>query len=108
MTEIILNDVVQPTAEEIKQAKLAAITPELLQTASAYRTALQRNFGVGSETDTAITQAYVTQYFAAKAVAGTITTQELADKDLLLLTFPIIAAWTGDGTAWSFPWELVK
>ena len=92
---------------ERAQAKLALLTPELIQAASVYRTAMHRNFGVGSEVDTTITKQFVEQYFAGRAACGIITTQEIADSQLLSLTFPVLEAWTGDGTAWTFPWSMV-
>jgi hypothetical protein len=94
-------------AEQAAQAKLALLTPELMTSAHVYRVALQRNFGVGAETDQAITEKFVESYFAGKAAAGVITAQEIADGELLKMTFPAIAEWTGDGTAWSFPWGVL-
>lgn len=88
-------------------AKMASLTPDLIMSAHVYRVALRRNFGDGAETNQAITARTVKEYFAGKATAGTIITQELADAELLTRTFSQIAAWTGDGTAWSFPWEVV-
>ena len=94
-------------AAEAYQAKLATLTPELLGKAYVYRLAMERNFGPGAVTNQTYTEAYVIQHFTAKAMAGTITAQDLADSELLTRTFPELTAWTGDGTAWSFPWGYV-
>lgn len=99
---IVSVDIQCETDAEKLTAKIATVTPELLQKAAIYRTALNRNFGVGSEIDHTITKAFVESYFAERAARGIITTQEIADSELLNITFPALAEWSGDGTAWEF------
>ena len=94
-------------AEQARLAKLATITPELMQQAAVFRLTLRRHFGDNAETNTNVTQSAVAGYFTQKQVAQTITAAELADAVILNELFAAISAWTGDGTTWSFPYELL-
>ena len=94
-------------AEAAYQAKLATITPLLLTQAGMFRTIMRKYFGVTAETDRAVTYTVVSNTFMAKQANGTITTQEIADMFVLEKLYAIVIAWTGDGTTWSFPWQLL-
>jgi hypothetical protein len=93
--------------EAARQAKLATLTPELLQGAAIFRATLRKHFGDGAELNEAVTVAAVEAHFVGKQLAGTITVQELADAFLLSRLFATITAWTGTGSVRDFPWEIV-
>lgn len=92
---------------EARAAKLATLTPELIQHAALFRLTLRRHFGDGAETNRDVTAGAVAAHFTAQQVAGTITATDLADAVMLDKMFTELAAWTGDGTSWTFPWEAV-
>lgn len=87
--------------------RIATITPKLWNMAAIFVATLRQHFGANAETNHEVTAATVEQYFIGKRLAGTLTTLDLADASLLERGFESITAWTGDGTIWSFPWEVM-
>lgn len=88
--------------------RIATITPELWQMAAIFVATLRQHFGENAETNREVTASAVEQYFIGKRIAGTLTTLDLADASLLERGFDLITAWTGDGTIWSFPLEVLQ
>ena len=88
------------------QEKISSFIP-LIPTASVFKLALRRNFGVGAETNKAVTMTAVANYFTMKQMNGTITTQELADAIMLDRLFKELETWNGTGETWTLPWEMV-
>lgn len=88
--------------------RIATITPKLWNMAAIFVATLRQHFGAGAETNHEVTAATVEQYFIGKRLAGTLTMLDLADASLLERGFEMITAWTGDGTIWSFPWEVLQ
>jgi hypothetical protein len=110
-------DVVQFTAEELAAqeaqrqaeaaaARLASFAPFATK-AVLFRATLRKHFGPTAETDRAVTATSVAEYFMGKQVAGTITTQELADAIVLDKLFAELAAWNGTGETWTLPYEVL-
>ena len=108
-------DVVQWTAEELaaqeahRQAeaaaeRLASFAPFATK-AVLFRATLRKHFGPTAETDHAVTASAVAEWFLVKQIAGTITTQELADAIVLDKMFAELAAWNGTGETWTLPYE---
>lgn len=93
---------------EAEQAedRLASFQP-LIPQAQLLRTLLRRNFGDAAETNREVTVESVTAYFAGLTLAGTITAVQASDGVLLARCFEALVAWTGDGTIWTIPWEVV-
>lgn len=88
--------------------RIATITPKLWNMAAIFVATLRQHFGANAETNHEVTAATVEQYFIDKRLAGTLTMLDLADASLLERGFEMITAWTGDGTIWSFPWEVLQ
>lgn len=80
---------------------------DLMIEAELFRQTLRLHFGEGAETNRAITAPVVKTYFVGKRYTGTITAADLADATLLNDGFAKLAAWTGDGTSWTFPFHLI-
>ncbi len=110
-------DVVQFTAEELAAqeasrqaeaaaARLASFQP-YIQRAILFRATLRKHRGPTAETDRTVTATSVAEYFMGKQIAGTITTQELADAIVLDKLFAELAAWNGTGETWTLPYEVV-
>jgi hypothetical protein len=110
-------DVVQWTAEELAAqeatrqaeaaaARLASFAPFATK-AVLFRATLRKHFGDNAETNHAVTATSVAEYFMGKQVAGTITTQELADAIVLDKLFAELAAWNGTGETWTLPYEVL-
>ena len=93
--------------EAARQARLATITPTLKMEAGMLREILRKHFGPNAETNHAVTYDVVQNYFIAKQADGSITTQELADMLVMQKLFSDIIMWTGDGTIWSFPFDIL-
>lgn len=79
----------------------------LLQTATVFRLILRSHFGPNAETNQDITESAIKLHFLQKRENGTITPTDSMDAVALLDAFTAIKGWTGDGTSWSFPWELL-
>lgn len=98
-------------AYTVASAPLSAEKPtpsiDLLIEAELFRQTIRLYFGAGAETNRAITAPVVKAYFVNKRYAGTITAADLADATLLDAGFRTLSAWTGDGTSWTFPFELI-
>lgn len=100
------------TAAEAAEAAEAASEAlkrlqEIAPVAHVFRIVMERNFGVGACTNQDLTFSVVQSYFVQKLLSGTITQLETADSVYLQATFPILIEYTGDGTIWSIPWELI-
>lgn len=89
------------------ESDYASRVAEIAQTAGLYRLILRKHFGMGAETNRAITVDAGVAYFTQKQLAGTLTTQDLADAVLLDRLVRELREWTGTGEAWSIPWELL-
>lgn len=87
------------------QARVAAISQELWFTASKYRKCLRKHFpeNPSPETDRSVTRAAVFVLIADLLDSGT----GAEDAIILQTGYDTISAWTGDGTTWSFPWNLL-
>lgn len=104
-----------PTDEEINSNEQAAIawdelkkfTPLICQKAGIVRGILQKYFGVSAEQNRDVTFDAVLNYFLAKQMNGSITTQELADSIVLDKLYAELKTVTPDGTIWTFPWSLL-
>ena len=116
-TQYYETDVVQFTAEELAAqeaqrqaeaaaARLASFQP-LIPKAALFKATLRKHFGPTAETDNAVTATAVSEYFMGKQIAGTITTQELADAIVLDKLFAELAAWNGTGETWTLPYEVL-
>lgn len=101
--QLIARRAAQQAAVAAHQQAAVALVP----TAYVLKTTLVKYFGAGAETSRIVTKGYVSAFFDAKRQAGTITEQEVADVVALMQAFDAITQWTGDGTTWSFPWNLV-
>ena len=88
-------------------AKLATLTPELVQKAALFRSILRARFGDGAETNLAINRETVSQHFVGLRIAGNVQAKDVADAVILDSLFGDLAAWTGTGETWSFPWGVV-
>lgn len=97
------------TAEETNQAMQEAMKKlqGIALTAHVFRIVMERNFGAGACTNQELTFSEVQSYFVQKLLNGTITQLETADSVYLQATFPILTEFTGDGTIWTIPWELI-
>ena len=104
-----LQQAAQAQAAQEYAAKVAAIAPE----AAVFRLLYESHFGPGAVTNRAITEAAVAAYFTGRRVGkllGTETNDISFDaQDIIALNrgFELIKAVTGDGTIWTFPWDLV-
>lgn len=99
------------TAEQERQdaidAKLARLTPALLQKAMLFRATLRIHFGPGAEVNHSVSAEAVAGYFEQRRMNRTIAAVESADAVALMRYFADLTEWTGDGTTWSFPWEML-
>lgn len=93
----------QQTVQADYYAKVSAVAGR----AMLFREALEKHFGAGACTNTAVTFAAVEQYFAQRYLAGTADPLDSLDLSILQDTFPMITDITGDGTIWTFPWNLI-
>lgn len=93
--------------EELPPASAPVPSLDLLIEAELFRQTMRLHFGDGAETNRAITAPLVKTYFVGKRYTGTITAADLADATLLNDGFAKLAAWTGDGTSWTFPFHLI-
>jgi len=81
---------------------LVRILPdELVPVASAYRAALQSIFGIGAETNRAITEKTVFGYYFLKNVQGKMTDADRDKKDLLQNAFIALKNWNGTDEVWT-------
>jgi len=98
------------TGAEQEAARVATITAELWQTASVFRTILRLHFGENAETNHEVTEAAVSAYFVNRRMTleASERMDDAADSMLLANGFSAITEWTGAGTTWSFPWELIQ
>jgi hypothetical protein len=87
-------------------ARLASFAPYAAK-ATLFRKTLRKHFGPTAETDHAVTATIVSEYFLGKQIAGTITTQELADAIVLDKLFAELAAWNRTDETWTIPWSLL-
>lgn len=83
----------------------APITPGLVQDAGAFKSLLTVHFGLGAETNTAITESYVTSYFVTRRLDGTGSINDTADALILQTLFMKLKSVSIDGTTWSLPWD---
>jgi len=91
---------------EAAAARLASFAPFATK-AVLFRATLRKHFGPTAETDHAVTATSVAEFFMGKQIAGTITTQELADAIVLDKLFAELAAWSGTGETWTLPYEVL-
>jgi len=105
---VAMTDVERDVLDAKERAdRIATITPAMAQTAAIFRATLRQHFGANAEIDHEVTASVVEQYFVGKRLDGTLTTLDIADASLLERGFDAITAWTGDGTTWNFPWEVL-
>jgi hypothetical protein len=90
--------------------RVASIPSALWQVAGAYQKTMRGYFGAGAETNTAVTFPTVQGFFLG-VQQGLIPVadkgQASLDSQALQAGFTAISAWTGDGTAWTFPYNLI-
>jgi hypothetical protein len=89
-------------------ARVNSIPQSLLSAASVFREVLNRHFGPNAEANHAVTESAVESYFIGRNLSGTSGETDAADAMILTKGFEAITAWTGDGTIWSFPWEIFE
>lgn len=94
-------------AHETIVTTLRKVDEKLKETARIFRDILRIHFGENAETNTEVTENAVTQYFLNKRLTGNMEPTDTMDSMLLLEGFKSIRSWTGDGTIWSFPWEIL-
>ena len=75
---------------------------ELIQTAFAFRQILSLHFGSGAETNRAVTESVVTDYFIGRRLGGTSQPNDAYDALILSKGFDSIKKFTGDDTSWTF------
>ena len=93
---------------EAKQAQFTAIIQALTPLAQLYRSTLRTLFGANAETNQAISQAYVMGYFTQQILTnGKLTDLQLTQETVLSQGFTALSQITGDGTTWTFPWNLI-
>ena len=80
---------------------------DLAEEAQLFKTILTIHFGEGAVTNTNVTERAVMQYFVNRRLSGTSEPTDASDGILLQRGFEVIKAYTGDGTVWSFPWEML-
>ena len=94
-----------------RQARIDAMPQGLKDAARMFRTILRTYCGPNAETDRSVTYTAILMLYAAKKANPATTTAELtiitADMFILEKLYNSIVAWTGDGTTWSFPWEVL-
>jgi hypothetical protein len=105
-TEKELADIEAQRQAEAAAARLASFHP-YIQKAVLFRATLRKHFGPTAETDHSVTASAVAELFLVKQIAGTITTQELADAIVLDKLFAELAAWNGTGETWTLPWSVL-
>lgn len=93
--------------EERENSEQAERIVAIAETAAAFRWVLRQHFGEGAETNTAVTESIVTQYFIQRRILGTGELTDASDAILLQSGFETIKEVTGDGTIWSFPWSQI-
>jgi len=108
----ITNGVVRmKSIEQLEAQRIAAIqaelTPSVVQAIQSFLAILHLHFGEGAETNTAITADAVTGYFLARRLTGTGANTDAEDAMILQTGFELIKGFAGDGTIWSFPWQLL-
>ena len=102
------NAEAQADALAKQQAQYNAAVTTLTPLAQLYRATLTVLFGDGAETNTTISQLYIEGYFANLiAINDTLTTLQLTQLTVLREGFTALSQLTGDGTTWSFPWNLI-
>jgi hypothetical protein len=94
-------------AQEVTQSAYAAKVAAVAQQASVFRWVLQQHFGVGAETNRAVGVTSVSAYFIQRRMAGTSAATDASDAIILQQGFEALSEITGDGTTWSFPWEMI-
>lgn len=94
-------------AVSYQEKKQYAYTTADNKAALILKVLLEKHFGQGSHTNTAITEEYVNDYFVGKSLSGTSTLEDVQDALMMLPAFQKLSAITVDGTIWAFPWDEV-
>jgi hypothetical protein len=96
---------------ESAATRLATFTPALAMVASVMRRTLNEvfvaTFGEHCELNRNLTAEVVFGYYFQIIATRPLTDEEQRAKDILQNGFEALTAWTGDGTIWTIPWEVV-
>ena len=107
-----IDDIQQAEKEAVQQEYLRKVS-EVAKDAAVFRAIYEHHFGPGAVTNRNITEDDVAEYFTTRRfnkIMGTETNDISADGlDILALNrgFEKIKMITGDGSIWTFPWDLI-
>lgn len=93
---------------KMKILPVVSVSTPLIEAATSFKSLLSFHFGVGAETNTAITESYVTSYFVNRRLTGTGSVEDAADALILQTLFSKLKALSVDGTTWSLPWQEIS
>jgi hypothetical protein len=109
-TDTLISDRLTAEAEANKAAKIARMTPQLIQLAAMYRSALRSYFNENAETNPNVTKEVVAALFLAKmgGAYGGMSDADRDAKDLLEFAYnELTTCVTMTNETWSVPWEIV-